>query len=276
MKDNKSLESLIDFYKNQDYSLTNDDAKILAVKYICSENPNRAMNLLEIDDVLDFIFHENNFNYERDKYLKYFDYISFDRDDIEDENVFLRCLNSHSKLAKRLIAARVIDESKNLNFDFSTSKEWKNPSLYEIAYNNAKMNYGIMKENNAILDSRLKKDLYQDSIIDAISNVIRFHQDEDAYKILGEDAFLEFLSIENKLNRGFYLELAKEAKESGYIDKQIGSKKYNLLKNYLENKNSDDRFYLISKKLQNMFFPISGIDNYCLTNNLDSPTEEDF
>jgi len=275
MRKEKSLELLINTFQNE--RLCRDDAKILAVKYAFEKGPREAMDYLETDDVLDFMNYKKSFDQNRKDYMKYMDLALFDVDIDSDKENYLNFLNERSKLANRLIATRIIDESENLDFDFIAYEEFSEPSIYDIAAINAKNDLEIMRSNGALLhgEKYIQKELYQRSISNAIYKTLSKNNEESIFEILGQEAYLELVSLRKKIDCGFYLELEDEARTFGYLGSEKGSKKYNRLKSLLEIKDSEHKNLLISEKLRTKFFPSSGIENYFLLNEKDDPFDED-
>jgi len=242
---NKSLDDLIDSYYNPKIDRYQDESTILAVKKVLSYKPQEAIKYLNVDSVLDGMNYRKDFSKNREEYEEYLNFALFDRDLPEDKMGYLNSLKGHSRIIDRLVAAKIIDEDKNLTLDYVSSicEEPEEDSIYDLA--------------NLYLQSR-EYHMKENAIREAIFQTIRYSPQEDSLKILGEDPFLDFISLNKKMGKGRFDLFADEARQVYGISPKSKLEEFEAVQEIVDC-NLDNRYTLIAEKLRREYFPSSGL-----------------
>lgn len=239
----KTLTEIIDSYYDPISEVYLDEAKILAVKYIMNTGREEALEYFDMDDVLGWINRKNNFKEEPENYEKYVDYSLFGMKKPNNIKEYLKNPIPR-RMLDRICAAKIIDESDFLDFEFFDRKIiYGDDEIYEIAQKNLESKISLSRE---------------DAITEAIYSVITAYSDKAKLKILGEDGYLDLKLLEKNIPNGNFSDVLSELNDL-YKPKTKERAEVIMERIRLEGDNYG-MYDLISEKIRKNYFPNSGID----------------
>jgi hypothetical protein len=235
------LEKLINNFKKKE-KMPHNIAGAYVIKKIMKMSPNNQIEHLG-NYALDFKNYQNTFLGETEKYEKYLEILPMKTPPM-DKRDYLKTLQRKSNLTKKLVSLRVLDDMGMLKKKVVNKEQ---ESIYGLAFSEYIRSSGLSKK---------------DALRVAIAEVLQSENDNYSYRILGEEAFLESISLKTNIkenNYSIFFNAGEELIEDfSFLSEE---EKCKAIEEHIFYDLVDDGLTLISEKLRQEYFNMDIFNN---------------